>query len=410
MDARMRVKAAFAHNEPDRVPLYEGAFSSSLASRILGRPVFVPSNGGSSFRHFLIANQAGPEAASQAATASASAAVELYAGLGIDMLRVRITDFLTPVDFGYGNYGSNALLEAQIETLAENRWRITGPEGFWSEHVFEPETDAMMEVDHSIARGGMPEFHRYVELLERSSLEFPLQAAPGLVGVRSAVAAARRTGTFVVGWGDVAYPGASPWLTVFLIAMRTEPALVERYMAATTEGALVFVRAQIEAGVDAILGGNDWCFNTGPMFSLEDFRRYFVPHLRRIADECHAHGLPYIKHLDGNTTVLLESLVEEVGIDGYHGIEPPAGMDIVELKGRYGGRITLLGNLDCGAILGEGTPKQVVEETRRILRAVSPGGGHVFGSSNSIHDGVPLENLEAMLNAAHEYGTYPIKA
>ncbi len=409
LSGKERLKLALGHREGDQVPLYEGAFSSKLASEILGRPVFIPSNGGSSFRHFLIANKAGAEATRQAAVDSAHAGVELYARLGIDMIRVRVTDFLMPVDFGYGNYGANALFDTEIVSLAENRWRINGAEGFWSEHVYEAATDAMMCVDHTICHGGPEAFRRYVDVIERNRAEVPPQALPGMAGVGAAVEAARSSGTFVVGWGDVAYPGSSPYLTTFLMAMRTDPGLVHRYMEVTTEGALTFVKAQIDAGVDGILGGNDWCFKTGPMFSLADFRTFFVPYLRRIVDACHARGVPYVKHLDGNTSVLLPSLVNEVGIDGYHAIEPAAGMDIFALKKEYGGAITLLGNLDCGELLSNGTPEQVAEQTRAILRRVSPGGGHVFGSSNSIHDAVRLENLYAMLDTAHREGIYPIR-
>jgi hypothetical protein len=410
VDGKTRVRMALNHQEPDRVPLYEGAFSSRIASEILGREAYIPSNGGASFRHFLRASMAGLDASRAAAVESGKAAIELCQQLGLDMIRVRITDFLTPLDFGYGNYGANWPFETEIEEIGENHWRISGPEGFWSEHLFEPETDAIMCVDHSIHQKGIDEYRRFVDWLERQSTTLPSQAEPGLAGVRAAVDAAREAGVFVVGWGDVVYPGSSPYVTLFLIAMATEPELIHRYMEITTEGALTFVRAQIEQGVDGILGGNDWCFKSGPMFSLKFFREFFVPHLRRIVEECHAHGVPYIKHLDGNTTLLLDSLVHEVGIDAYHAIEPPAGMDIVKLKQQYGSQITLMGNLDCGELLTNGTPRQIEEETRRIIRHVSPGGGHVFGSSNSIHDAVPLENLYAMLDSAHHYGRYPIQA
>lgn len=409
MDGKTRVSMTLAHREPDRVPIYEGAFSSRIASEILGREVYIPSNGGSSFRHFLLANMEGEGAARAAAVDSGRAAIELCQHLGIDMIRVRVTDFLTPVDFGYGNYGANWLFDAEIRETGENRWRIEGPEGFWSEHVYEPTSDAIMCVDHAIHQGGMDAFRRFVGWLERQPTAVPPQAEPGMGGVRAAVEAAREAGVFVVGWGDVAYPGSSPYVTLFLIAMATEPELVHRYMEVTTEGALSFVRAQIEAGVDGILGGNDWCFKSGPMFSPDFFRRFFVPHLRSIVEECHAHGVPYVKHLDGNTNLLLDSLVNEVGIDAYHGIEPPSGMDIVQLKKQYGDRITLMGNLDCGELLTNGEPEQIVAETRRIIRHVSPGGGHIFGSSNSIHDAVPVENLYVMLDAAHRYGQYPIQ-
>ena len=410
MDGKTRVLTALAHQEPDRVPIFEGAFSSRIASEVLGREVYIPSDGGLSFRHFLRANMQGPEVAHVEAVKSGQAAIELCQRLGIDMVRVRVTDFLTPVDFGYGNYGANWLFDAEIEESEENRWRIEGPEGFWSEHVYEPESDSITCVDHTIQRGGMEEYRRFVAWLECQPTGVPPQAESGMAGVRAAVEAAREAGIFVVGWGDVAYPGSSPYLEIFLMAMATEPDFIHRYMEITTEGALSFVRAQLEAGVDGILGGNDWCSKTGPMFSPRHFRRFFVPHLRRIVEMCHDYGVPYIKHLDGDTTRLLDSLVDEVGIDAHHPIEPVGNMDIVELKKQYGDRITLMGNLDCGDLLTNGTPEQIEAEARRIICHVSPGGGHIFGSSNSIHDAVPVENMYALLDAAHRYGQYPIQA
>ncbi len=409
MDGKTRIKLAFAHQEPDRVPLFEGAFSSRLASEILGREVYIPSDGGRSFRHFIRARMTGLQELEEAAVQSARDGIELYHQLGIDMIRVRITDFLSPVDFGYGNYGANFLFDSEIEEIQENRWRITGPEGFWSEHLYEPESDALMCIGHTIVEEGLPGFRRWVDFLEGRDPTLPEGAQPGLAGVRAAVEAAKKAGIFVLGWGDVAYPGSSPYLTLFLKGMISDKDLVKRYMEITTEGALTFVKAQLEAGVDGIIGGNDWCFKSGPMFSPASFQEFFVPHLKRIADLCHEYGVPYIKHLDGNTEKLLGLLVDEVGIDGHHPFEPAAGMDIVRMKEMYGDKITLIGNLDCGELLSNASPQEVAAQARKIISQVSPGGGHIFSSSNSIHDAVKLENLYAMLDTVKEYGIYPIR-
>ena len=43
------------------------------------------------------------------------------------------------------------------------------------------------------------------------------------------------------------------------------------------------------------------------------------------------------------------------------------------------------------------------------IHKASPGGGHILSSSNSIHAGVPPENFIAMVEAAREYGEYPIR-
>jgi len=409
MDGKSRIRLAFNHKEADRVPLFEAAFSNKLASEILGRKVYLPSNGGGSFRHFLQAHQEGYDQVVREAEKASQAAIELYAHLGIDMIRVRITDFLTPVDFGYGNYGANFLFDCEIQEQGENLWRIIGDEGFWSKHIYEPDTDAIMCVDHALMHGGVEEFRRWVNFLEARPTDIPPQAEAGLAGVRKAVKLGREKGVFVLGWGDVAYPGSSPYLSLFLMLMMTEPELIQRYMEVTTAGALSFVKTQIEAGVDGIIGGNDWCFKSGPMFSPREFRRFFVPYLRQIAEMCHQNGIPYIKHLDGNTKKLLDILVDEVGIDGHHPFEPSAGMDLVDAKKQYGDRLTLMGNLECGWLLSEGTPEQVRLAARVLLKHVAPGGGYIFSSSNSIHDGVRLENLYAMLETVQQEGVYPIR-
>jgi uroporphyrinogen decarboxylase len=213
---------------------------------------------------------------------------------------------------------------------------------------------------------------------------------------------------FALGAADIACPTFLPFLPLFLETMIDEPKLVERYMEATTDGVLSLLKAQIALGVDGILGAEDWCYGGGPLFSPEMFRRFMAPQLRRIVNECHSHNIPYFKHLDGNTRVLIDILVDEVGIDGLHSIEPAAGMDIGWMKEKYGNRITLLGNIDCGQLLSFGTEEEVVEEVKNIIRTASPGGGHIFASSNSIHSGVSPQIFWTMIDAVKEYGRYPI--
>jgi uroporphyrinogen decarboxylase len=94
------------------------------------------------------------------------------------------------------------------------------------------------------------------------------------------------------------------------------------------------------------------------------------------------------------------------GIDGYHAIEPLAGMDIFYLKEKYGKNITLLGNVDCSELLISGTRKEIEDNVKKLVTKCKNGGGYILSSSNSIHDGVSLENYKVMINAGKEYGKY----
>ena len=53
-------------------------------------------------------------------------------------------------------------------------------------------------------------------------------------------------------------------------------------------------------------------------------------------------------------------------------------------------------------------PEKIKSEVKRIIKIASPGGGHLLSTSNAMHSGIPAENVRAYVEAAHEYGSYPI--
>lgn len=411
MNAKERVKKSLAHEEPDRVPLFELAFSAKLAGEILGREAFFPRNGGLTLRKILEANAAGREVRQQAIREGTETQIEIYTKLGYDVIFLIPTEFLQVVSEGFGLFGNNFLFDVSIQEIEAHLWRVTGLEGFWSIHRYDEQADVFYAVDDAVNSGGLPALRRYVEVLESRDKGMNEHTRDALESIRLAVESepARSGDLFVLGHCDVCMPTADAFLAVFLEAMATEPELIDRYFQTTTEGLLPILEAQLDMGVDGIGAANDWCFKGGPMMSPRMFRRFLVPHLKTLADETHKRGKPFVKHLDGNTEKLLPILVDEVGIDAYHAIEPPAGMDIGKLKKQYGRRISLWGNVDCGDLLTNGTPAQVRENVKEIIRVAAPGGGFVLASSNAIHNAVPMENLQAMLQAARDYGTYPIR-
>lgn len=409
MNGKERVRTALSHREPDRVPIWELGFHNAVARQIMGRDVLHTVGGGATALAVLQANAQGRASRQATIARIVDDTMAFTARMGYDMVRVRPTDFLTPFAFGSGNWSPNALLDTTIEQVAEDAWRVAHPAGFWSLYRYNAETEALADADDSIKQGGIEALQRYVEVLEQRPIDLtlpPLRDA--LDGIRQAVEHPAAGEIFVLGWGDVCYPGAAAHVAVFLEAMALAPNLVRRYMEVTTDGIVALVRAQAELRVDGITGGNDWAFKTGPVFSVRHLRELVAPSLKRIVDEAHRCGLPYIKHGDGDLRTHLPVLLDEVGIDGLHAVEPDANMDIVALKRRYGGRLALLGNLDCG-LLARGTPHEIEAQVRHLMREVAPGGGYVFSTSNSVLMDVPLENLYAMHNAARKYGTYPIQ-
>jgi hypothetical protein len=409
MTPKERVRKALAHEEPDRVPSFELAFSTKLAAQALGRPVFFPRSGGASLKRIIQANAAGREAVRKIIDEGTRTQIEVFTRFGYDAMYLIPTEFLQPVAGSFGLFGSNYLFDTTISQIAPDTWEVRAGKEFWSIYKYEETSDAFFCMDDFIQRGGIEAFRRYVETLEKNSPQINSYTQDALESIRLAVELTQSGNLFIFGHGDICHPNDQAYLPVFLEAAATEPELVDRFFEATTQGILPLVKAQLELGVDGILGATDWCFKSGPIMSPNMVRRFLIPHLKAIAQLVHRYGKPFVQHLDGNTESVLPLLIDEVGIDGYHAIEPTAGMDIAKLKEQYGRRITLLGNLDCGDILINKSPGEIREETRRLIRSVAPGGGYILSSSNAIHDAIPAENLSAMLETIRDYGTYPIR-
>jgi uroporphyrinogen decarboxylase len=163
------------------------------------------------------------------------------------------------------------------------------------------------------------------------------------------------------------------------------------------------IRALVEAGVEIIFMCADYCFNDGPFLSPTMFGQFVTPFLKQQADNIRALGAFSCKHTDGNLMPILDQLVDS-GVDALHSLDPMAGVDIAEVKRRYGDRIALIGNVNC-AWVQAGTKEQIEQSARYCLEhGGAQQGGYVYATSNCIFAGVPLENYEWMLKIREEYG------
>jgi uroporphyrinogen decarboxylase len=194
-----------------------------------------------------------------------------------------------------------------------------------------------------------------------------------------------------------------------LMAIAAEPELVSALVELSVTSNLAMAAECVARGVKIVHTGDDYAGDTGPLMSPNHFRDLFAPALKRVMGGFKELGLFVIKHTDGNLWPIIDMIVDS-GIDCLDPIDPLAGMDLGEVKKRYGQRIALKGNVDCAHLMTLGTPEQVVAATREALRIGAPGGGFILSSSNSIHSAVKPENYMALMKTVADFGRYPIKA
>jgi len=171
---------------------------------------------------------------------------------------------------------------------------------------------------------------------------------------------------------------------------------------------LKLAEAQIAAGRGRLCGMYIWgdvAYVKGMLFGARRWRELFKPHVKSLIELFHRHRLMVIYHGCGNAREIFDDLVE-LGLDAYNPVEAKAGLDVVELKKRYAGRLAFVGNVDV-RVLERGNPDEIRQMVRHKLQAAR-GGGWVFQSDHSVPADVRPESYELALSILRELGNYPL--
>jgi len=176
----------------------------------------------------------------------------------------------------------------------------------------------------------------------------------------------------------------------------------------TNEWALEMLKAMIKAAdgkIDGVVIWGDVAYRKDIFFRPEYWRKYYKPGLAEMIAVCHDAGLPVIYHGCGNVKRIFEDFIE-IGVDAYNPLEAKAGMDVVELRKKYGHQIGFCGNMDVMEWSGD-TKEELKASVLRKLNAAK-GGGMIFQSDHSVPSNVSAENYEYVVNLVREYGQYPL--
>ena len=381
MDSRDRVMAAFMHEEPDRVPIFEQEIASNVASEILGRYAYT-GGGGIGWRD--VAEMVWHGRRDLLVQRLCQDLVELHVKLDLDIVRA-------PLVPERGATGPTRKID-EYTYYYEDR-----EAGSWVVNRYCPRSKVFMAVDSSVRREGLAAIQRIIDVMELKPVEFDESIFEALDYVVKALGDEK----FIAGHGGLAVPMDPQWLKAFI----GKPSLIARYLDLQLERVMKLIELQKKHGVDFILGGGDLADSHGPAYSPKLFKSFVLPRLRKLTSFCHRLDLPYIYRTDGNTWPIARELFLESGVDGYGEIDAQAGMDLGELKERLPS-LVLWGNVDCAKTLVYGSKEDVEAEAKRCIERGAPGGGYIFGSSNTIHPGVATENFITMLKAARSYGLY----
>lgn len=149
---------------------------------------------------------------------------------------------------------------------------------------------------------------------------------------------------------------------------------------------------------------SDYCLNTGPFLSPNQFSEFVTPYLAKLIQGYKDMGYYSIKHTDGNIMPILDQLVETKP-HALHSLDPQAGVDIAEVKRLVGDKVCLIGNVNCG-LLETGTDEEVIASARYALQSGMPDYGYVFSTSNCVYTGMDLERYQLIWDVWKSEGVY----
>jgi hypothetical protein len=187
------------------------------------------------------------------------------------------------------------------------------------------------------------------------------------------------------------------------------PDEVGRFVERINAFSLEVVKAQIAAAggrLDGMVIWGDVAYRKGCLFSPNYWRRYFKPGVKALVDECHQHGLPVIYHGCGNVNRIFEEFID-VGIDAYNPLEAKAGMDVIDLRRRFGHRIAFCGNMDV--VVWAGGDRELLRRTVLTKLNAAKGGGYIFQSDHSVPSNVSGADYEYVVKLVRERGRYPLR-
>jgi uroporphyrinogen decarboxylase len=130
------------------------------------------------------------------------------------------------------------------------------------------------------------------------------------------------------------------------------------------------------------------------------FREFALPYHKKIFSH-----YPEWKslHMCGRTDHLLKILADELAIDEFNAFGFQTDLDLV--AEHMGGKVFLIGNVNP-LMIASGTPEQVRTETCRVIEKLSKYKGLMIMDGANIAPGSPIENINAMMETAHEFGRY----
>jgi uroporphyrinogen decarboxylase len=195
------------------------------------------------------------------------------------------------------------------------------------------------------------------------------------------------------------------WLILLMQEKETAHDMMGRYVDAVIEQMSLFHQALGNLVFAWGVASDDAGMQRAELISPDLFAEMIKPHYKRLCDWVHGHtSWKTYLHSCGSIYHYIPHWIE-AGIDILNPVQiSAANMKPEQLMRSFGGKIVFWGGgCDTQKVLPLGTPDEIREHVRYNIEIFGGGeGGYVFTQVHNVQQNVPVENVEAMLQAAYQ--------
>lgn len=185
------------------------------------------------------------------------------------------------------------------------------------------------------------------------------------------------------------------------LAYYDKPDLVREILTTIGNTAVrVLDRVSNAVQVDMLTVHEDMAGRNGPLAGPKQVREFIAPYYRRVWDMLSGRGVRLFgQDSDGDMNAVIPDFLD-AGVNVMWPMEPAAGMDIVEVRERFGEKLALVGGLDKHVI--RRSKDEIVAELEYKIPPMVRTGGAMLSLDHRIINGTSLENYRFYISKAWE--------
>lgn len=173
-----------------------------------------------------------------------------------------------------------------------------------------------------------------------------------------------------------------------------EPQAAQLLLSKLTHAIVDYLDNQVQSGVDTLMIFDTW---GGGLLTTQNFQVFSLYYMQSIVQQLklkYPH-IPIILFTKGGgqwLPMLADTGCDALGLDWT--------CDLTFARAQVGSSVALQGNLDPAVLLTN--PICIRKHVKQILDSYGRGSGHIFNLGHGITPDVPIENMQAMVDAVHE--------